>query len=39
MYDKGKTNIVGFAVGQCMKESKGKGNPQLIKDMILNIIK
>ena len=38
MYNKGKTNIIGFAVGQCMKLSKGKGNPQMLKDMILNKI-
>lgn len=39
MYDKGKTNIIGFAVGQCMKQSKGKGNPQLLKGMVLDLIK
>ena len=35
MYQKGKTNIIGFAVGQCMKISQGRGNPQILKDMIL----
>ena len=39
LFSKGKTNILGFAVGQCMKMSKGKGNPQMLKDMILNFIK
>lgn len=39
LFSKGKTNILGFAVGQCMKMSKGKGNPQMLKDMILNLIK
>ncbi len=38
MFKKGKTNIIGFAVGQCMKLSKGQGNPQMLKDMILKNI-
>ncbi len=33
-YKKGKTNVVGFLVGQVMKESKGKGNPQIINNLI-----
>ena len=33
-YRKGKTNVVGFLVGQVMKESKGKGNPQVINKLI-----
>jgi len=33
-YKKGKTNVVGFLVGQVMKESKGKANPQLINNLI-----
>jgi len=33
-YKKGKTNVVGFLVGQVMKESKGKGNPQIINSLI-----
>lgn len=33
-YKKGKTNVVGFLVGQVMKESKGKGNPQIINKLI-----
>ena len=39
MFNKGKTNIVGFAVGQCMKISKGKGNPEILKEIILNNLK
>lgn len=39
MFEKGKTNIIGFAVGQCMKLSKGQGNPQMLRDMILENIK
>ena len=37
-YKNGKTNIVGFLVGQCMKASKGKGNPALFNKMILEMI-
>ncbi len=31
----GKMNAVGFLVGQCMKESKGQGNPGLLREMII----
>ncbi len=34
-YHGGRTNVVGFLVGQCMKQSKGKGNPQLINRLLL----
>ena len=37
-YRNGKTNILGFLVGQCMKASKGKGNPQLINKLLKEII-
>ena len=30
---KGKTNVVGFLVGQCMRVSKGQGNPGIFKDL------
>ncbi|MDR1101645.1 MAG: Asp-tRNA(Asn)/Glu-tRNA(Gln) amidotransferase subunit GatB [Clostridiales bacterium] len=33
-YKKGKTNALGFLVGQAMRLSKGKGNPQMFNDMI-----
>ncbi len=33
-YKNGKTNALGFLVGQCMKASKGKGNPALMKEML-----
>lgn len=33
-YKNGKTNALGFLVGQCMKASKGKGNPALMKAML-----
>ena len=34
-YKKGKTNVVGFLVGQVMKESKGKANPKIINQLVL----
>lgn len=34
----GKTNVVGFLVGQCMKESRGKGNPNILKEMVISAI-
>ena len=37
-YRGGKTNALGFLVGQCMKASKGKGNPALMKEMPLKIL-
>lgn len=37
-YKSGKTNVVGFLVGQCMKESRGKGNPAILKDMVVAAI-
>lgn len=33
-YKAGKTNVIGFLVGQCMKESKGQGNPATLKELI-----
>ncbi|MBE7030424.1 MAG: Asp-tRNA(Asn)/Glu-tRNA(Gln) amidotransferase subunit GatB [Ruminococcaceae bacterium] len=34
-YKNGKTRALGFLVGQCMKESRGKGNPQVINQLVL----
>lgn len=34
-YKNGKTNALGFLVGQCMKASKGKANPGMMKEIIL----
>ena len=31
-YKNGKTNAFGFLMGQCMKETKGKGNPKVMKE-------
>ncbi|CDZ24274.1 Aspartyl/glutamyl-tRNA(Asn/Gln) amidotransferase subunit B [[Clostridium] cellulosi] len=33
-YKKGKTNALGYLVGQCMRASKGKGNPQILRDLL-----
>jgi len=33
-YQKGKTNALQFLIGQIMKESKGKANPQLITKLL-----
>ncbi|HET8865511.1 MAG TPA: Asp-tRNA(Asn)/Glu-tRNA(Gln) amidotransferase subunit GatB [Gracilimonas sp.] len=33
-YKEGKTQLIGFFVGQAMKASKGKANPKLVKDLI-----
>lgn len=37
-YKNGKTNALGFLVGQVMKASKGKANPQIINKLILEIL-
>ncbi len=37
-YKSGKTKVAGFLVGQCMKASKGKGNPAALRDMVLSAI-
>ncbi len=33
-YKGGKQNVIGFLVGQCMKASKGQGNPQIINKLL-----
>ncbi|NPD32881.1 Asp-tRNA(Asn)/Glu-tRNA(Gln) amidotransferase subunit GatB [Eggerthellaceae bacterium zg-997] len=33
-YRGGKTGLMGFFVGQCMKAMKGQGNPQLINEVL-----
>ncbi len=33
-YKNGKTNALGFLVGQCMKASKGKANPGMMKEIV-----
>ena len=37
-YKKGKTNVLGFLVGQTMRASKGKANPQMLNSMIKEIL-
>ena len=37
-YKGGKTNVLGFLVGQCMKQSKGQGNPAMFKEMMIAAI-
>lgn len=34
-YQNGKTNVLGFLVGQCMKASRGQGNPKILSDLLL----
>lgn len=33
-YKKGKTNAAGYLVGQCMRASKGKANPQVVRELL-----
>lgn len=33
-YKNGRTNALGYIVGQCMKASKGKANPGMIKELV-----
>ena len=33
-YRGGNTKVVGYLVGQCMKASKGKGNPKLFNQLL-----
>ncbi len=37
-YKNGKTNVIGFLVGQVMRASKGKANPQMLNPMIKEIL-
>lgn len=34
----GKTNALGFLVGQCMKASKGKANPGMMKEIVTRML-
>ncbi len=38
-YKNGKTNALGFFVGQCMKKSKGKGNPKIFTELLTERLK
>lgn len=35
-YKEGKKALIGFFIGQVMKESKGKANPKLVRELITN---
>lgn len=37
-YRGGKTKALGFLVGQVMKETKGKANPQLVNELLLKAL-
>jgi aspartyl-tRNA(Asn)/glutamyl-tRNA(Gln) amidotransferase subunit B len=37
-YKAGKTNVLGFLVGQCLRETRGKGNPSILKDLLVKAI-
>ena len=37
-YKNGKTNALSFLVGQCMRASKGKGNPQIINKLLREML-
>mgnify|MGYP004461553767 CR=1 FL=1 len=38
-YANGKTNAFGFLMGQCMKKTKGKGNPNILKEELMKRLK
>jgi len=37
-YKNGKDRAIGFLVGQIMKASKGKANPQIVNKMLIETI-
>ena len=38
-YQGGKTKILGFFVGQVMKATRGKANPKMVNEILLNLLK
>jgi aspartyl-tRNA(Asn)/glutamyl-tRNA(Gln) amidotransferase subunit B len=38
-YRAGKQNLIGFFVGQLMKQSSGKANPQLARSILEELLK
>ena len=38
-FRQGKDKLLGFFVGQAMKETKGKGNPKLLNELLLRRLK
>jgi aspartyl-tRNA(Asn)/glutamyl-tRNA(Gln) amidotransferase subunit B len=37
-YRNGKTNLLGFFVGQVMKETKGRANPKTVNELVRQIL-
>ena len=37
-YKNGKTNLLGFFVGQVMKETKGRANPKTVNELVRQIL-
>jgi aspartyl-tRNA(Asn)/glutamyl-tRNA(Gln) amidotransferase subunit B len=37
-YRAGKTNVLGFFVGQVMKETKGSANPKLVNQLLTELL-
>jgi len=37
-YRNGKTNAMGYIVGQCMKASKGSANPAIVRELVAEIL-
>jgi aspartyl-tRNA(Asn)/glutamyl-tRNA(Gln) amidotransferase subunit B len=37
-YKSGKVQVIGFLVGQCMKEAKGQGNPKIFNEILQKLI-
>ena len=37
-YKSGKTNIFGYFVGQVMKATKGKANPQTVNEILKELL-
>ena len=33
-YNKGKTKLFGYFIGEAMKESKGKANPKILNEVL-----
>ena len=37
-YKNGKTNLLGFFVGQVMKETKGRANPKTVNEFVRQML-
>ncbi|MBA7677911.1 Aspartyl/glutamyl-tRNA(Asn/Gln) amidotransferase subunit B [subsurface metagenome] len=37
-YRNGKTGVIGFLVGQCMKELRGKADPKAVRGMLMRLL-